>query len=120
MKTTTERMISSAVSRGSTGSNSPVSDAVAQDQLGHIVHDLLVRPDGIPAGLDRGHHQLVDALLGGEVFLMIRQDLEDQPLHALRRRGLGAGDRPGLLLDARTRQSWQIASTIAFLEGKKR
>ena len=41
--------------------------AVAQDEFSHVVHDLLVRPDGLPTVFDRGQHHVVDALLRDQI-----------------------------------------------------
>src|SRR5439155_18104755 len=39
-------------------------DPVAQDQLDHVSHHVLVGANGAPALLDRSHHELVDPMLG--------------------------------------------------------
>src|SRR6185369_8137202 len=40
-----------------------------------------------------------DAVLGGQILTMIRENLENQPFHTLRCGRLRARNRPGLLLD---------------------
>jgi len=44
-------------------------DAIAQDQLGHRVHRLLVHLDGVPAVLHRHQDHVVDPLLVDELAL---------------------------------------------------
>ena len=112
-------MISREVSRGSTGSNSPVSMPSRRINSTTLRMSVLVGADRFPAVLDRGQHHLVDALLGEQIFLVIGEDFEDQPLHALGR-GPRSAPPPRPSPRPRRRQRWQIASTIAFLEGKKR
>src|SRR6202047_3757140 len=58
-------------------------NAVAQDQFEDPVHDILMRADRIPAVLDCGQDELVDAVLSHEVLLVVGQDLEDEPFDAL-------------------------------------
>src|SRR5262245_25199399 len=41
-------------------------DAVAQDEFSHGAHGFLVRVNGLPAVLDGGQDQAVDALVGAE------------------------------------------------------
>ena len=74
-------------------------DAVTQDQFGDRAHDVLVGADGVPVVLDRHQHHVVDALLGDQVFLMIGEDLEEQPLHPLGRRPLERATAQALLLE---------------------
>src|SRR5437868_2642434 len=76
-----------------------VRNAVELNDLDDRAHQLLVVAYRLPVLLDGDKHDVVDALLGHQVFPMIRQDLEDQALQADRRRGFGACHRPSLLLD---------------------
>src|SRR3984893_16693113 len=76
-------------------------NTVPQDQFDDPVHDIVVRAHRIPAVLDCGHDELVDAVLSHQVLLVVGQDLEDKPFDALRGWGLRARDRPGRLLDLR-------------------
>ena len=75
--------------------------------------------DGVPAVLDGDQHDVVNPLVGEQIFLVVGQDFEHQPLDAL---GGGAAERATAQAFSSTseRQRWQIASTMAFLEGKKR
>src|SRR5262249_36609683 len=60
-------------------------DAVAQDQLDAVALGPLVGGTVIPVLLDCCHHELVDAVLDDQVFLVICEDLKHQPLQALPR-----------------------------------
>ena len=74
-------------------------DPIAQNQLHDVAEGVLVRANIVPVVLDRDQHNVVDALLGEQIFLVVGQDSKNQPLDALRGRGLRARSRPGSFLD---------------------
>ena len=74
---------------------------IAQDQLHDVAEGVLVCANIVPVVLDRDQHDVVDALLGEQIFLVVGQDFEDQPLEALGGGGLGPRNRPGSFLDLR-------------------
>ena len=75
--------------------------------------------DLVPILLERDQHDVVDSLLGEQIFLVIGQDFKEQPLQALE-----AGDFERETAQAASstsdRQRWQIAWTMAIFDGKKR
>jgi len=77
----------------------PGLDPISQDQLDDVAQRVLVGPNVIPVVLDRDQHDIVDALLGEQIFLVVGQDLKDQPLDALAWRGFGARNRSGSFFD---------------------
>ena len=79
---------------------------------------LLVGADGVPVVLDRDQHDVVDALVGQQIFLVIGEDFEDQPLDALRPPEPRERATAQAVSSSSPRQRWQIASTMAFLEGR--
>ena len=46
-------------------------DPIAQDQLHDVAQRVLVGPNAVPVVLDRDQHDVVDALLGEQIFLVI-------------------------------------------------
>ena len=66
----------------------PGLDPIAQNQLHDVAEGVLVGANMVPVVLDRDQHDVVDALLDEQIFLMVGQDSEDQPLKALRGGGL--------------------------------
>ena len=92
-------MISSAVVRGSTASNSPASIPSRKISSTTLRRAVLVGANMVPVLLDRDQHDVVDALLGEQIFLVVGQNFEDQPLEPLGGGRLGARNRPGSFLD---------------------
>ena len=76
-------------------------DTVTQDQLHCGAQGFLMGEDLVPILLERDQHDVVDPLLGEQIFLVIGQDFEDQPLEPLRGWRLGTRNRPGIFLDLR-------------------
>src|SRR5262245_30527187 len=63
-------------------------DPIAQDELHDVAEGVLVGTNIVPVVLDRDQHDVVDALLGEQIFLVIAQDSKYYPLNTLGGRGL--------------------------------
>src|SRR6476646_5313660 len=74
-------------------------DSVSQDQLHDVAESVLVGANMVPVVLERDQDDIVDALLCEQIFLVVGQDFEDQPLDALGCWRLGARNRQGRFLN---------------------
>ena len=98
-KCTSDRIISPAVSARIDRLELAGLDAVAQDLFDHHADGLFVGADGVPAVLHGDQDDVVNPLVCQEIFLVIGEDFEEQPLDALGRRAARARHRPGLAVE---------------------